>query len=249
MSEIATLSLQCQEAGDARRPLRIAVKAPSWDQNSWRCSVESNSVLVPSITASGSQSVVALAAAMRLLELTLAGLEHSGVRLLDDNGGELERPNAWWRRVSMEDRFPAYDDDFRSCAETYSTLRLVSASLDPDAISAALGLQPTWSGRKGEPISPRVNRIREENQWNLSTEHLTSHDHRRHIEWLLKQITPAAAALERLHAAGVRGDVFTFWSSKTGHRGPIVSASQMRLLGELGFDSVFDLYLDAKSTS
>jgi hypothetical protein len=41
-----------------------------------------------------------------------------------------------------------------NCARTHAAFRLVGGGLDPDAITEAMGLQPTLARAKGEEIPP-----------------------------------------------------------------------------------------------
>ncbi len=62
-----------------------------------------------------------------------------------------------------------YNDDYLSCARTYASLRVFCSDLDPDAISEALGAQPSRSYRIGDSVG-RQGATRKTNMWLLSSE-------------------------------------------------------------------------------
>jgi hypothetical protein len=64
-----------------------------------------------------------------------------------------------------------YDDSYRTCAETFSTLRVFSDSLAPEEITKALQIEPTRSFRKGDSHS-QGKLQRKANGWFYST-HVT----------------------------------------------------------------------------
>jgi Domain of unknown function (DUF4279) len=133
--------------------------------------------------------------------------------------------------VNTADPTYPYDDEFMSCRETYSTLRIFSDAIPPSEISAALALQPTRSHLKGEPISPRVQRPRPEHGWLLSSEHhVRSRDTRRHIDWILSKLELRADAFENLVLTGASADIFSYWVSARGQGGPILSPPQFARL-------------------
>jgi hypothetical protein len=143
---------------------------------------------------------------------------------------------------TTEPTYP-YDDDFMSCRETYSTLRVFSDAIPPAEISAALKLEPTSSHLKGEAISPRVNRPRREHGWLLSSEHhVRSRDTRRHIDWILDQLEPCSIAFESLLSRGASVDIFSYWTSASGQGGPILSPPQFARLARFRLECIYDIY-------
>lgn len=141
-----------------------------------------------------------------------------------------------------------YVDDYATCEQTYVTLRLYSLTATPEEISSALGIEPTRVLRMSEVRNPQGRRpvTQKQNGWFLSSEgHVQSRDVRRHLDWLLDQISKADSTLKRLtdtQVGGVRADVACVWFSRSGHGGPTLSPSQMLRLGALGLDCWFDLY-------
>ena len=58
---------------------------------------------------------------------------------------------------------PKYEDDYSTCAKTFSTFRIFADDINPTAITDALGVASTESFRKGEPQGKR--HIRKANGW------------------------------------------------------------------------------------
>lgn len=81
------------------------------------------------------------------------------------------------------------------------------------------------------------------NAWFLSSEtHVVSKDLRRHLDWVLDQIEPAASSLRALgNAPGVRIEIYCSWWSATGNGGPTLSPPQFRRLADLGLECVFEV--------
>lgn len=135
----------------------------------------------------------------------------------------------------------SYDDDFPTCTETFSTLRLFSDVIQPSAITELLNIEPTCTFTKGEPNDRGF--VRTNNGWLLSSEHVvSSKDTRRHIDWILSQIEPKANQLQDLRSKMVEMDISSLWVS-TGQGGPVLSPTQMMVLARLELDVWWDVYL------
>jgi hypothetical protein len=138
-----------------------------------------------------------------------------------------------------------YDDEDDSCSQTFCTLRLFSAIIAPDQISAALQVEPTSSHCAGELVSPRGTARRTEHDWQLSTESfVSSRDLRRHVDWLLARLFAAESAFHELRANGLAVDIFVYWRSARGQGGPLLSVPQLKGLAKLELECVFDIYFD-----
>src|SRR2546423_15709456 len=134
-----------------------------------------------------------------------------------------------------------YDDSYATCASTYATLRVFSDTSSPEEVSEALGVAPTRSHLKGEEFGPGSRRSA--NGWFLESSHaVDSRDLRRHIDWLLDQVSAAGDAWPDLVAGGARADIFCYWESRSGHGGPQLSPSQMERLSEFGLSVGLDIY-------
>lgn len=130
-----------------------------------------------------------------------------------------------------------YDDEYATCAATYATLRIYTGELDPSTVTRALGLKPNQVLIKGEQ-SARLN------GWLLSSQNLVkSRDVRRHVDWLLQQVSESRLELIKSQSeAEIWMDVFCYWRSMDGHGGPSLSSKQMRTLAELNLNIGFDCY-------
>ncbi len=136
-----------------------------------------------------------------------------------------------------------YADDYATCAETFSTLRIMSDTLLPDEVTEALGLQPTYCFAKGETFG-RANRQRKFNGWYHSTKgSVQSKDSRRHIDEILTLLDGKQCALDTLVEKGCEMDIMSYWVS-IGHGGPILEPEQMARLARFKIKVWWDVYFD-----
>lgn len=138
-------------------------------------------------------------------------------------------------------RVTSYDDVYPSCAGTCATLRIFCGRLDPDEVTARLGVEPTATQREVERpnLPPVPHRV-----WLLSSEdQLESKDLRRHLDWLLARLAGSRAALTALRAGGAMIDLGCVWLSANGRGGPTLSPAQMEALAALGLEVWFDVRL------
>lgn len=135
-----------------------------------------------------------------------------------------------------------YSDNYETCAQTYSTLRIFSNEGCPDYVSKLLQLTPTESFHLGE-LYGQNQLNRKWNGWFYSTRTLVvSQDTRRHIDFLLDAIEPRATAFDELSKLGYEFDIVSFWQSSTGHGGPALTHLQMKRLAERRIDVWWDVY-------
>lgn len=133
-----------------------------------------------------------------------------------------------------------YSDDYETCKSTYATWRLYPAALDPDEVTERLGISPSEVQREGDRRRSTSIKL---NGWFLcSRGQVVSRDARRHIDWILDQIEPVAAELDKLRSLGARADISCFWLSAYGHGGPTISPHQSGRLAALNLDCWFDVY-------
>jgi len=133
-----------------------------------------------------------------------------------------------------------YDDDFPSCEKTYATLRALSASGDPHAVTNALAAEPSECWRKGDhrhgASAPRSG-------WLLTTEaFVQSRDLRRHLDWLVDRFGSRRPELAGLRSTGWALDVPCYWLSAYGHGGPTIDSKQMTVLAQLELSLWLDVY-------
>lgn len=132
-----------------------------------------------------------------------------------------------------------------NCLLAHATFRVLGQDLDPEAVSAALGVEPSQALRRDQLV-PTETRIRRQDTgvWLLKTEgRLTSTSLERHVLHLLELIEPGMPALDRLRQEqGLTTDFFCFWLSATGHGGPIFSSELMGRVAAVGAELGIDFY-------
>jgi hypothetical protein len=116
---------------------------------------------------------------------------------------------------------PAPSQGARTSA--HASVRFMGDSLDPLEVTKALRLPCDHSHRSGEP---RVRRRRDgsvheyapyrEGMWSMSSEgHVSSQALDLHIHWILEQLEPRKAAVERLLDSGVIADIYCYSAGST----------------------------------
>ena len=136
-----------------------------------------------------------------------------------------------------------YNRDYGTCAYTHAWLRIMHEMVDPDAVTAVLGVAPTDVQRRGEP-EERKPGSRSKGGWFLSTMGLVdSRDARHHLDWIVEKIAGKKTAFEQLHARGYMVDICVRWDSLSGHGGPTISPDQMKALSDLEIELWFDIYV------
>lgn len=141
----------------------------------------------------------------------------------------------------------SYDDEYATCAYTHAWLRVMSEDLQPEAVTSALGIQPTTTQVRGGLRSPNSKHTHKFGGWFLeSAGHVQSRDSRRHLDWLLSQLHGKATAIAELKDQGNLVDLCVRWDS-VGHGGPSLNPTHMVQLGELGIELWFDVYFAGES--
>ena len=137
----------------------------------------------------------------------------------------------------------AYEDDYGTCDYTHAWIRVISKDIGSDAIAEKLSLRPSQTIHIGERTSKRLDRYSRHSMWLLSTEgKVDSLDARRHLDWLLKLLSPRRERVKKLIRDGCLIDCCCRWDSKSGHGGPTFSPKQLIGFGELGIEVWFDIY-------
>ncbi len=138
--------------------------------------------------------------------------------------------------------------DYETCEKTYATLRIYSSDIDPDEVTARLGIEPSEVQRQGELRG--CGRFIRVNAWFLSSkDNVNSTDLNEHLEWLLDQVLPHEEALRELRDSGIKTDVACYWLSLTGNGGPTLFPEQMGKLAILSLDCWFDVYFAEQQKS
>ena len=143
---------------------------------------------------------------------------------------------------------PEYDDEYRTCVETYATLTIYSDDIEPDEITSIIGTAPTQTFRKGEvrtthPAAKHPNY--QMHGWFYSTKDMSgSRDCRRHLDMLIDGPLKVASVTDALRARGCSLDISIFYVYRGG--GPTISPHQMSRLAEANIDVWWDLYRDSE---
>lgn len=146
-----------------------------------------------------------------------------------------------------------YDDEYHNCAKTSASLRIAGDTLDPAAITQALGIEPSWGWRKGEMRDVRTQRVKKTIRqrigiWGLGTDGVVeSRDLRRHLDSILEKTQGKAAVFEHLRSQGYKTDVYCIWYS-AGQGGPMLSPENMAGLSRLGLELGIEFYLLMESS-
>jgi hypothetical protein len=138
----------------------------------------------------------------------------------------------------------AYDDSYGTCQQTSAAFRIWHVDLHPAHISQQLGLLPSWSYQCGAPRSSPNGRLLLPYKfgiWGFATEgKVQSRDLRRHLDWLLDHLAPAAVLLHQWQSEGYRTDVFCNWVRLGGTGGPTLSPRNMVRLAQLNLELGFE---------
>jgi hypothetical protein len=127
-----------------------------------------------------------------------------------------------------------------SCLETFATLRILSPTLVPAQIGAALGIEPTRVAAR-DPSS-RYRPRREHHFWAWSSEgQVDSLDGLVHVRAVLDLLQGREQALAELRRAGCELDVSCYWVS-SGQGGPALDLDAMTRLAGLGLEIWWDVY-------
>jgi hypothetical protein len=133
-----------------------------------------------------------------------------------------------------------YEDDYKSCEQTYVTLRIFHTDKSPEFISNFLNIEPTTSILKGDKLWKGTSQF---NGWFLRTgEKVNSKDSRRHIDYLLDLVLPVKKKIDELIEDGAEIDISCFWVAQAISGGPTLSKQQLSKLSELGVDFYFDFW-------
>jgi hypothetical protein len=138
---------------------------------------------------------------------------------------------------------------------TFATLRFSGDRLDPDRITALLGVQPTKAHRKGERYlaGPRAGYVSgRTGVWVLATDStiksLELHQHLEHLVNLIFREPDREERLMRLHDLmsrdEVRADVSCFWRGRPGAQPPSVSMDVVSRFNELPAEIETDFELN-----
>lgn len=135
-----------------------------------------------------------------------------------------------------------FNDNYSTCARTYSTVLIIRDDLDPDAVTERLQVTPTDTLRKGQSLIGRRYKATI-GSWQFSSKYgVESRDVRRHIVWLLDAIEGKEAAFQKLRGEGCETVMSCYWVTAQGHGGPMLDPRLMRRLSDFGMELWFDIY-------
>jgi Domain of unknown function (DUF4279) len=132
------------------------------------------------------------------------------------------------------------NDKYETCERTKALLRINCSDRSPHAISKILQIEPTKVvevGVEGPKHGTASGAIGKLNLWVLDSEGaVESKDLRRHLDWLLDQIEPAAQQILELRREGLIMDISCVWWSKYGEGGPALWPTQMLRISQLDLE-------------
>jgi hypothetical protein len=122
-----------------------------------------------------------------------------------------------------------------------ASFRIFGDSLQPSEITALLEVEPTKSGRKGEPAFSPLRQPLRSSVWILDSplaDHLPLQDH---FRWLLDALEPKQEQLAEI-TKRYEADFFCGFSSANGQGACILDPELLSRLAMLGVEVVLDLY-------
>ncbi len=134
----------------------------------------------------------------------------------------------------------------------YASFRVTGGSLDPLEVTLALRLPPDYVHRRGEPRLLRTQKGRvieyaphRFGMWSMSSERWVNSPRLAvHLQWLLDQLEPLAAALTALRTPGVETDFFCY-SSGSSAQSPSLPRAIRDRAAALGIAIAIDHYKTA----
>jgi hypothetical protein len=131
-----------------------------------------------------------------------------------------------------------------TCADSFVSLYLYGDKLDPIAISALLGLEPSHAAQKGATARAPSGKKRTASRgyWILSSrDWVASKEAEDHLFWLLDRLESSGVSLEKLPNVE-QAVVNCYWLSARGEGGPVFSAAALSRLAKLSLPLEFDFY-------
>jgi hypothetical protein len=125
----------------------------------------------------------------------------------------------------------------------YAKIRIAGQNLDPEVVTSALNLEPSWSWAPGN-INP-WNEPYTFGAWSLSTENATKIDAtslEQHCLYLLDLLYGQRSNLRRLRELGFLCQFVIFWEANYYVTKTILSSDAVAKLASFGIDIVCDVY-------
>ena len=90
------------------------------------------------------------------------------------------------------------DSDETMVSEVYAAFILTGSDLDPDQITAQLGITPSRTWRTGDLVMERASIRHKNNGWSVKSDIPMSEDLEEHVEMVLQRLKPAWKSLRKL---------------------------------------------------
>lgn len=136
--------------------------------------------------------------------------------------------------------------DNPNCEKTDATLRFVGADLDPDEVTAAVGMAPDVGHKRGEVrVAVRGREYKfPRGIWYITTEDWPSRNLEAHVVRLLDRVEGVRERLASYSRANpdVRFEIMCHWVSASGHGGPSLSPETLARIAAMGATLDFDIY-------
>ncbi len=134
--------------------------------------------------------------------------------------------------------------------ETYATLRIYHAELEPASMTGLFEVKPTKAWKMGEEITVEnhgSSAIFEAKTggWLLSSKHaIRSTDAMKHIEWMMDTLANHGNTISKLQKDGYTVDLVVAWFSNSWNTCPALTPELMTRVANLRIPLWFDVYLD-----
>src|SRR5262249_37901990 len=128
-----------------------------------------------------------------------------------------------------------------SVAESYASLRITKPGMSAAAVTARLGIEPTYSHEVGDTFGRRGQR-RTQAMWSPSTRADGRGRLAEHLARLLDRIEPQRSVIEELANEGCEMDWFCFVGVEGGQGGVVLDAGLLRRLAALPVELILDIY-------
>lgn len=134
--------------------------------------------------------------------------------------------------------------------ETYATLRIYHAELQPALLTDLFERVPTMSWKMGEEITVKngngdTKYEAKTGGWLLSSKHsVRSTDAMKHIEWMVDNLANHGNTIYKLQKDGFTVDLVVAWFSNSWNTCPALTPELMTRVANLRIPLWFDVYLD-----
>ena len=133
------------------------------------------------------------------------------------------------------------DDGVLGIDRVKASVRVFSPELEPDAVSKALGIEPTSSWRKGDPRPSNRGRVARTGMWLLESRSGAEKEPDSQVSDLLNRLNVDLAAWRELRGT-VTCDLYLGVFQNDGDAFFEFKPETLRLLGEYGFALCFSIY-------